>query len=116
MCFLGVWAILRADDISEDTMRSATVRIDGRASVGGRIIHGTQMISPVAENANVNAKLAFRPLLDGDQPIFAQQSAMGTLVVVPAQDGEETAVDLEMLFNATLQSPEVINQLFNTSK
>ncbi|MCR4574717.1 MAG: hypothetical protein K5787_13240, partial [Lentisphaeria bacterium] len=38
-------------------MRSATVRIDGRASVGGRIIHGTQMISPVAENANVNAKL-----------------------------------------------------------
>ena len=66
--------------------------------------------------ANVNAKLAFRPLLDGDQPIFAQQSAMGTLVVVPAQDGEETAVDLEMLFNATLQSPEVINQLFTTSK
>ncbi|MBP5673163.1 MAG: PKD domain-containing protein, partial [Victivallales bacterium] len=57
LCFLGVWAILRADDISEDTMRSATVRIDGRASVGGRIIHGTQMISPVAENANVNAKL-----------------------------------------------------------
>ena len=66
--------------------------------------------------ANVNAKLAFRPLLDGDQPIFAQQSAMGTLVVVPAQDGEETAVDLEMLFNATLQSPEVINQMFTTSK
>ena len=56
-CLFGVWAVLRADDISEDTMRSAAVRIDGRTSIGGRIIHGTQRISPVAENANGNAKL-----------------------------------------------------------
>ena len=59
--------------------------------------------------ADVNARLAFRPQREGDQPIYAQQSAMGTLVAVPAEDGEETAVDLEMLFNATLQAPETIN-------
>ena len=66
--------------------------------------------------ADVMSRLAFRPMREGDQPIFVQQSAMGSLVAVPAQDGEETAVDLEMLFNATLQNPDAINQLFTASK
>ena len=65
--------------------------------------------------AGVMSRLAFRQQRDGDQPIFTQQSAMGNLVVVPAQDGEETTVDLEMLFNATLQAPEIIKQLFTTT-
>ena len=69
-----------------------------------------------ANTADVMSHLAFRPQRDGDQPIFSQQSAMGNLVVVPAQEGEETAIDLEMLFNATLQSPETINNLFTASK
>ncbi|MBR5030780.1 MAG: ABC transporter ATP-binding protein [Muribaculaceae bacterium] len=63
--------------------------------------------------ASVMSRLAFRPAREGDQPIFVQPSAMGSLVVVPSQPGEETAVDLEMLFNATLQNPNAINQLFN---
>ena len=37
-------------------------------------------------------------------------------MAVPAKPGEETKVDLEMLFNATLQNPDAINQLFTTSK
>ena len=66
--------------------------------------------------ADVTSRLAFRPMREGDQPIWIQQSAMGTLAAVPARDGEETAVDLEMLFNATLQNPAAINQLFTASK
>ena len=66
--------------------------------------------------ADVMSRLAFRPMREGDQPIFVQQSAMGSLVAVPAREGEETKVDLEMLFNATLQNPEAINQLFTTQK
>jgi ABC-2 type transport system ATP-binding protein len=66
--------------------------------------------------ADVTSRIAFRPLRDGDQPIFVQQSPYGALGAVPAQPGEETKVDLEMLFNATLQNSEVINQLFTTSK
>ena len=62
---------------------------------------------------DVMSRLAFRPMREGDQPIFTQPSVMGSLAVVPAQPGEETAVDLEMLFNATLQNPDAINQLFN---
>lgn len=62
--------------------------------------------------AEVSSRLAFRPMREGDQPLLAQTGAMGTLVVTPALDGEETQVDLEMLFNATLQQPQAIQQLF----
>lgn len=66
--------------------------------------------------ADVTSRIAFRPLREGDQPIFVLQSPFGPLGAVPASDGEETKVDLEMLFNATLQNPAAINQLFTTSK
>ena len=66
--------------------------------------------------ADVMSRLAFRPQREGDQPIFVQQSAMGNIVVTPALQGEETKVDLEMLFNATLQNPEAINHLFTVNQ
>ena len=66
--------------------------------------------------ADVMNKVAFRPLRAGDEPLFVLQSPFGPLAAVPADSGEETAVDLEMLFNATLQNPEAINQLFTTEK
>ncbi|MBQ9556902.1 MAG: ABC transporter ATP-binding protein [Muribaculaceae bacterium] len=65
---------------------------------------------------DVTSKVAFRPLRDGDQPLFVLQSPFGPLAAVPASADEETAVDLEMLFNAALQNPEAINQLFTTQK
>ncbi len=69
-----------------------------------------------ASFADVTKRLAFRPQREGDQPIFAQPSTFGTMVAVPAEPDEETNVDLEMLFNATLQNPEAINNLFTTQK
>ncbi len=69
-----------------------------------------------ASFSDVMSKVAFRPLRDGDQPLFVLQSPFGPLAAVPASTDEETAVDLEMLFNATLQNPEAINQLFTTQK
>ena len=66
--------------------------------------------------ADIMSKVAFRPLQEGDQPLFVLQSPFGPLGAVRAQDGEETKVDLEMLFNATLQNPDAINQLFTTQK
>ena len=67
-----------------------------------------------ASLGQVGEKLAFRPVREGDKPLFVQQNVMGTLGVLPNDGTEETNVDLEMLFNATLQQPETINQLFNT--
>ncbi|MBQ9577514.1 MAG: ABC transporter ATP-binding protein [Muribaculaceae bacterium] len=69
-----------------------------------------------ASIADVVSHIAFRPLREGDHPIFVLQSPYGPLGAVPAQQGEETKVDLEMLFNATIQAPESINQLFTSSK
>ena len=66
--------------------------------------------------ADVMSRLAFRPMREGDQPIFVLQSPFGALGAVPAQEGEETKVDLEMLFNATLQNPQAIHNLFTASK
>lgn len=63
--------------------------------------------------SEVGSKLAFRPTRQGDQPLYVQQNVMGALGVMPNNGTEETNVDLEMLFNATLQQPEAINQLFN---
>ena len=69
-----------------------------------------------ASFADVTSKLAFRPQRADDEPIFTQNSPLGTLVVTPAQPGEETKVDLEMLFNATLNNPAAINYLFTAKK
>ena len=66
-----------------------------------------------ASIADVTRRLAFRPMREGDQPLFMQPSVMGSLVVVPSQPDEETTVDLEMLFNATIQNPDAITQMFN---
>ena len=65
-----------------------------------------------ASLVEVSKHLAFRPMREGDQPLLAQAGAMGTFVVVPAKEDEETQVDLEMLFNATLQQPQLVAQLF----
>ena len=65
-----------------------------------------------ASFADVTSKLAFRPLRTGDEPLFVVQSPFGPLAAVRAESGEETVVDLEMLFNATLQNPAAINNLF----
>ena len=69
-----------------------------------------------ASFADVMDRIAFRPLREGDQPIFVLQSPFGPMGAVPATDGEETRVDLEMLFNATLQAPDAINQLLTHEK
>ena len=65
-----------------------------------------------ASFADVTSKLACRPLRAGDEPLFVVQSPFGPLAAVRAESGEETVVDLEMLFNATLQNPAAINNLF----
>ena len=62
--------------------------------------------------ADVSSRLAFRQLRDSDKPLLVQQGPMGTMAVVPASPNEETQVDLEMLFNATLQQPQAIKEFF----
>lgn len=76
------------------------------------IINDSQVLLN-ASLGEVGQRLAFRPMRAGDQPIWVQQGAAGSLAVVPAVPGEETSVDMEMLFNAVLQHPQAVGQLFN---
>ena len=95
---------------------SSALASEGKSTVAANIaITLAQNNSKVLLNASfadVMNRLAFRPLRTGDEPLFVVQSPFGPLAAVPAESGEETAVDLEMLFNATLQNPEAINNLF----
>lgn len=63
--------------------------------------------------SDISRRLAFRPLREGDRPFLTQPGVMGVIGVMPATEGEETQVDLELLFNATLQHPQAIGQLFD---
>ena len=84
LCLLGIAFALRgADEISECTeMSKKSVRVDARTTVGGRIIHGTERISPVAENENANARLT----VDGS-------SAQGWTVEDPEYDSTQLRKD-----------------------
>ena len=74
LCMIGLWGYLLADDVSEDTVVSESVRYDSRMSVGGRLLRGIERISPVAENENANARLTVNgEIADGwsvESPLF----------------------------------------------
>ncbi len=57
LCLVGMAIALWADEASEDTAVSATVRYDSRTTFGARILHGTERISPVAIEYTTNARL-----------------------------------------------------------
>ena len=61
--------------------------------------------------SEVESRLSFRPVSDGDEPLYVQHTAMGALGVMPRSGNEETNADLEMLFNATLQNSEAMGRL-----
>lgn len=46
--------------------------------------------------------------------LFAIPSLQGNLLIIPNEEKEESEINLELLFNATLTSPEKIAQLFQT--
>ncbi len=48
--------------------------------------------------------------------LFAIPTVQGNLLVLPNAEKEESELNLELLFSATLASPEVIAQLFHTQK
>ncbi len=66
---------------------------------------------------DIAGRLSFKMKADGSQAIYAQSNINGQMVVEPNRgDEEETMVDLELLFNATLTNPQGIAQIFNEIK
>lgn len=66
---------------------------------------------------NICDKLFFAESDDrelAETALFAIPSLQGNLLIIPNEKKEESEINLELLFNATLTSPEKIAQLFQT--
>lgn len=66
--------------------------------------------------ARITSKLQFvenGTATDAQRAIYSQPSVMGYSIVVPNNGGDETEVNLETLFNATLGNSDRISEIFN---
>ena len=66
--------------------------------------------------ARITSKLQFvenGTATDAQRAIYSQPSVMGYSIVVPNNGGDETEVNLETLFNATLGNSDKISEIFN---
>ena len=66
--------------------------------------------------ARITSKLQFvenGTATDAQSAIYSQPSVMGYSIVVPNNGGDETEVNLETLFNATLGNSDKISEIFN---
>ena len=62
----------------------------------------------------IGEKLYFGPLLPEEKALYSEPTPQGT-IGVPARDGkEETAVSLELLFNAAITYPKEIQRIMNS--
>ena len=65
---------------------------------------------------DVCKKLSFLDGVQGPQvseALYAMPTLSGNKLILPNKDGEETPLDLELLFNAVLSHPESIASMFN---
>lgn len=69
-----------------------------------------------ASVAEISQRLAFRINSDASHALYAQPGINGQMVVEPNDGGEETMIDLEMLFNATQCNPDKITEIFTTKQ
>ena len=66
--------------------------------------------------ARITSKLQFvenATAAEAQRAIYSQPSVMGYSIVVPNNGGDETEVNLETLFNATLGNSDKISEIFN---
>lgn len=67
------------------------------------------------ESFHITEKLAFKLASSSEMPaeiLYSQSAVMGQAVVIPNCNDEDTNMDLELLFNATISNPEGINNQF----
>ncbi|MDU1011753.1 MAG: ABC transporter ATP-binding protein [Parabacteroides sp.] len=62
----------------------------------------------------IGEKLYFGPLLPEEKALYSEPTPQGTIGVTAREDKEETAVSLELLFNATITYPKEIQRIMNS--
>lgn len=62
----------------------------------------------------IGEKLYFGPLLPEEKALYSEPTPQGTIGVTAREDKEETAVSLELLFNAAITYPKEIQRIINS--
>lgn len=62
----------------------------------------------------IGEKLYFGPLLPEEKALYSEPTPQGTIGVTAREDKEETAVSLELLFNAAITYPKGIQRIMNS--
>ena len=62
----------------------------------------------------IGEKLYFGPLLPEEKALCSEPTPQGTIGVTAREDKEETAVSLELLFNAAITYPKEIQRIMNS--
>lgn len=62
----------------------------------------------------IGEKLYFGPLLPEEKSLYSEPTPQGTIGVTAREDKEETAVSLELLFNAAITYPKEIQRIMNS--
>ena len=62
----------------------------------------------------IGEKLYFGPLLPEEKALYSEPTPQGTIGVTAREDKEETAVYLELLFNAAITYPKEIQRIMNS--
>ena len=62
----------------------------------------------------IGEKLYFGPLLPEKKALYSEPTPQGTIGVTAREDKEETAVSLELLFNAAITYPKQIQRIMNS--
>ena len=62
----------------------------------------------------IGEKLYFGPLLPEEKALYSEPTPQGTIGVTAREDKDETAVSLELLFNAAITYPKEIQRIMNS--
>lgn len=60
----------------------------------------------------ITERLLFKQLTEEDEPLFDEISLKGRWGCVPNVDHQESRLDMELFFNAVLENPEKMSQIF----
>jgi len=68
-----------------------------------------------ASTADITSKLKFVQLEKGEQSLYSEQNIHGLWGVQPNTTGEDTPLDMELLFNAAIGNRKIMKEIFNAS-
>ena len=77
------------------------------------ILDNDSMLMNATAN-EISKKLLFKEIIPGDRPIYSEKTIHGEWGIVENYTNEESAIDIEMLFNAVLLNKELITKIFNS--